>query len=237
MSYKIIGIPFCSNLLNNKEPNITPNKIKVDEIIEVDNLNKDVGLKQIEEKTKNVERSIFLGGDHSISYALVKAIKPDLLVVFDAHADLIKATATITNEDWLRALINESIIKPSNVLIIGLRNYDKQEMDFIKQNSIAFFNLDREEWFNMDDVADFIMEKIKDKQRIYLSIDIDVINGSEINANFKEPFGFSSREMLYILQRIAKLKEKVIAIDIVEAIASHDLTKKIVESIIKLFNE
>ncbi|MEM2707564.1 MAG: arginase family protein [Candidatus Pacearchaeota archaeon] len=239
MIYKVIGISFCSNLKNNREAEKNVNIIKVDEKIEVEKLDKDKGLKEIEEKIKLKEKkAIFVGGDHSITYALVKATKPNMLVIFDAHADLIRPLKTITNEDWLRALINEKILDTKNIVMIGLRNYDKKEEYFIRDNNIPCIFLDKEGIeLTLDDITDFIMEKMKEKEKIYLSIDIDFINGCEIEANFKEPFGFSSREFFYILKRISKLKEKIDFIDIVEGFASDEKTRKIIEKIIEIFNQ
>ncbi len=231
--YEVYGIPFCSNLKNDKRTNIINVYCKK---IEVDNDDKDLGMKQIEERIKNVERAIFVGGDHSISYATIKAIKPEFLVVLDAHPDLIKPLKTITNEDWLRALIDEKIIDEKDVLLVGVRSYDKREKDFIEKKNISTIFFDKF-YLNLVDITNFIMEKIKARDRVYLSIDIDVIDGSNIATTFPEPFGLSSREFLYMINRISKLKEKIFAIDVVEAITTDLLTKKIVEKIIKVFNE
>lgn len=238
MKYKVFGIGFCNNLKNNKEAEKNVDIIKVDEKIEVDKLDKDQGLKEIEKKAKNIKKAIFIGGDHSISYALIKATNPELLIIFDAHADLIKPVKTVTNEDWLRALIEEKIIDTKKIVIIGLRSYDKKEEYFIKENNISSIFLDKEGIeLSLDDISDFIMEKIKEEKNVYLSIDIDVINACEIEALFKEPFGFSSKEFFYIISRISKLKDKICFIDIVEGFASDEKTKKIIEKIIQIFNE
>ena len=231
--YKVYGIPFCCNLKNDKR--CIDIKIKCEKL-EIDNKDKDRGFKQIEEKVKKIGKGIFVGGDHSITYATIKAIKPDFVVVFDAHPDLVKPLKTITNEDWLRALIENKIINANNVLLFGIRNYDKQEKEFIKNNEISAVFLDRF-YLNIQDMTEFIMEKIKEKNKVYVSIDIDIINGNEIATSFPEPFGLSSREFLYMLSKIFKLKQKIYAIDITEAITSDEITRKIVEKIIKVFNE
>jgi agmatinase len=230
--YKVYGIPFCCNLKNDKR--VCDIRIDCEKIV-VDNEDKDKGLKQIEEKAKKIEKGIFVGGDHSITYAIVKAIKPNFLVIFDAHADLTKPLKTITNEDWLRALVEKKVIDEKDILLIGIRSYDKKEKEFIKEKGIPVVFFDKF-YLSLNEIVEFVMEKMKEKDKVYLSIDIDVINGSEIETNFPEPFGLSSREFLYIIEKISKLREKIFAIDITEAITSHELTKKIVEKTIKVFN-
>ena len=64
-------------------------------------------------------RTVFLGGDHSISYSLTRAFldfcensgKEPCLIVFDAHADCMKPVDKEfpTHEEWLRALIEISL--------------------------------------------------------------------------------------------------------------------------------
>ena len=69
--------------------------------------------------TEWVQKIIFLGGDHSISYSLGKAFfehcekenKEPCLIIFDAHADCIKPMKEPTHEEWLRALIDEGFPK------------------------------------------------------------------------------------------------------------------------------
>ena len=58
-------------------------------------------------------RTIFLGGDHSVSYPIGKAFvdysknsgKEPCLIIFDAHADCMQPMNEPTHEEWLRALI------------------------------------------------------------------------------------------------------------------------------------
>ena len=64
---------------------------------------------------KTKPKTIFIGGDHSISYPLTKAFfedckssnKEPCLIVFDAHPDCMKPMKEPTHEEWLRALIED----------------------------------------------------------------------------------------------------------------------------------
>ena len=73
------------------------------------------------------DKALFLGGDHSISYSLVKAFKDvngidSFLVVFDAHADCMdsRGMKEPTHEEWLRALIEQGF-SVENIILISTR--------------------------------------------------------------------------------------------------------------------
>jgi len=81
------------------------------------------------EMYKAKPKSIFLGGDHSISYSTCKAFldycnekeKKPCLIVFDAHADCMQPMKEPTDEEWLRALIEQGF-RSENLLLVGVRN-------------------------------------------------------------------------------------------------------------------
>ena len=74
---------------------------------------------------KTRPKTVFLGGDHSVSYPIVRAFldnvqssgKEPCLIVFDAHPDCMKPMKEPTHEEWLRALVEEGF--PSeNILLV-----------------------------------------------------------------------------------------------------------------------
>lgn len=166
-------------------------------------------------------KTIFLGGDHSISYSICKAFldyckkegKFPCLIVFDAHADCMAPMKEPTHEEWLRALV-EVGFPSENILLVGVRNIWKDEIVFLKKNNIRHINMNQ---FldNLEDTCDIIMEFTQGKET-YLSIDIDVIDPAFAPATgYLEPGGLSARQFLYVIQRINKIKN-LRAVDIVE---------------------
>src|SRR3989344_2209446 len=103
------------------------------EEIHVDNGDVEVSNKLIHENALEIfsekPKTIFIGGDHSISYSLVRAFNENCktnrreprLVVFDAHGDcmpLTKGTGNYPNhEEWLRALNEIQGFSPKNILL------------------------------------------------------------------------------------------------------------------------
>ncbi|VVB83486.1 N(1)-aminopropylagmatine ureohydrolase [uncultured archaeon] len=166
-------------------------------------------------------QTIFLGGDHSISYSTAKAFlkycksakKIPCLIVFDAHPDCMQPMKEPTHEEWLRKLIEEGFPK-ENILLVGIRNSHKDEIKFMKENKIknlSISNLTED----LRDMCDTIMEFSSGKE-LYVSIDIDVIDSVFApSTGYPEAGGLTSRQFIYLVQRIKKIKN-LRAIDIVE---------------------
>jgi len=206
------GIPLEPSLFDLEEIHVDNSNIE-----EANKLIYKNSLDIFEEKSKVV----FLGGDHSISFSTTKAFldyckkqrKEPCLIVFDAHADCMAPMKEPTHEEWLRALI-EYGFPSQNILLVGMRNVWKDETIFLKKNKIRTISIN-EFQKDLHESCDTIMEFSNGKE-LYVSIDIDVIDPSFApGTGYQEPGGFTSREFIYIAQRINKMK-KLKAVDIVE---------------------
>jgi len=167
-------------------------------------------------------KTIFLGGDHFISYSINKAFleycrkneKEPCLIIFDSHPNCMdsKEKDFPKNEEWLKSLIDEGYEK-KNILLVGIRNFSADEINFLKKNNIRFI-LMNSFLDNLHEVCDIIME-FSNKKESYVSIDMSIIDPSFApSTNYKEPGGLTSREFIYLIQRINKIKN-LRAIDIV----------------------
>ena len=235
--------------MNEEKKIIDANLLDIEEI-HLDNSNLELTNKLIYENSLEIfeakSKVIFLGGDHSISYSLTKAFfdycknservsqvhpassvnsqsKEPCLIIFDAHPDCMPvakgAKKFPTHEEWLRAAV-ESGFPPENILLIGVRNPHIKELEFLKKNNIRIITMNQ---FisNLHDTCDIIMEFSKNKEA-YLSIDIDVIDPAFAPATgYLEPGGLTSRQFIYIIQRINKIKN-LRAVDIVEINSEKD---------------
>lgn len=174
---------------------------------------------------------IFLGGDHSISYSTTKAFleycknskKKPCLIIFDSHPDLMpvsKGSEKFPNhEEWLRGLIDNGF-PCENILLVGLRNSAREEITFIKEKKIKTIPIDNL-LLDIEDMCDTIMEFSSGKE-LYVSIDIDVIDPAFAPATgYPEPGGLTSREFVYIIKRLNKVKT-LRAVDLVEINPSKD---------------
>lgn len=190
---------------------------------------------------KTQERVIFLGGDHSISYSTVKAFMKQNegagLIIFDSHADLMPTLPSPIHEDWLRTLVEKNILKPQNVLIVGLQNIDEEERKFLDEYKIGTIFAKDIFTEGHQDVCDSIMETARGWSNFYVSVDIDAIDPAFAPAvAYPEPGGFSSREILYFLQRLSLLNNFKAA-DIVEVIPKKDVNGITVKLAAKILSE
>ena len=260
---KLIKVPFSGNNPNNKDCDKAPDTI-IKELEEVyaseDNklvhpklfnvesipMNDDWELTKesiIEFISQNDDFPICLGGDHSITYPLFKAFaqkfKNPGLIVFDAHPD------TYTEEDysyfhggWLKFLVEENIAKPENIIVIGIRNPDPDEIIYMKKKKITFYTMKQIFENNVKDVCDMVMEKARKFENLYISLDIDSVDPAFApGTGCIEPGGLTSRELIYFIQRL-KLLKNLRMMDIVEVnpkIDVNNMTSKLAAKVIGEF--
>ncbi len=159
------------------------------------------------------KKIITIGGEHLISYPLIKAYSKfykDLVILhLDAHADTreVYMGQKLSHGTVFRLCLSE--IKTIKIYQLGIRSACKQEWDFIKQEPRVVtypFN-----------ILSYIEEVIKeiDNNPVYLTIDIDVLDpGYAPGTGTPEPGGIDSYELFDSLYIMEKLNIK--GIDIVE---------------------
>ena len=182
-------------------------KLNLEEIhINLDNLDEANTLINKNSETifyKN-DKSFFIGGDHSISFSILKSFKKiynnPLLIVFDSSVDVLEEERFPNNKNWLRKLINEDF---KNIVLIGARNLNKEEIEFLKENKITWIKIDllRE----IEEVCDLIMERARLSQGFYISIDLSVLEPCFAPGARAVPGGLSSNELIYFIQRLSLL--------------------------------
>jgi len=199
----------------------------------LDNSNVEEQERKIYEKAKETiknEKIFFLGGDHSISFSIGKAFldnclenrKIPCLIVFDSHADCMGPMKEPTHEEWLRALIEKGFPK-ENILLVGARNIYREEIEFLEKNRIKRVSIN-ELQNNLEEVTDMIMEFSLGKE-LYVSLDIDVLDPVFApSTGYPEAGGLTTRQLLYILSRINKIKTLKV-IDLVEIDSEGDKNK------------
>ncbi|NCN86571.1 arginase family protein [archaeon] len=169
------------------------------------------------------EKLLFLGGDHSLSYPLTRAFfdysehnsRKPCLIVFDAHPDCMEPVdrKIPTHEEWLKALIEDGF-PTKNILLVGSRNADVSELNYLKEKKIKQFTVEQL-MFELETKTDAIMEFGYGKD-VYVSIDIDAVDPAYApGTGYCEVGGISSQQFLYIVKRLSKMKN-LKAVDLVE---------------------
>ena len=191
------------------------------EEIEVNPSNLEETNENIYSKIKQLnQHAILLGGDHSITYPAFRAFisnNPDTgLIIFDAHPDCENNFHPPTHEDFVKTLVEDGILNPKNIILVGIRNWHIKEYEFLIKHNIKFYTMKEIFEKGTRDICDSIMFVAKEWPSLYLSIDIDVVDPSFApGTGYREPGGLTSRELLYFIQRLKFLKNLKIA-DIVE---------------------
>jgi len=179
----------------------------------------DGDIEKTNENIFNSKGDIFLGGDHSITYplfsAFAQAYKNPGIIIFDAHADCVTYFKPPSHEDWVNVLVNDGLVKSENVILVGVRNLYKSELEFLREKNIRFIQA-KDIFLNIEETCDFTMELAREFDGLYLSIDIDVLDPAFAPATgYLEPGGLTTRELLYFIQRLKRLKN-LKRVDLVE---------------------
>lgn len=152
---------------------------------------------------------LVLGGDHSITSAVVKAFQSKKLGILwiDSHPDLMdtyKGLKGKKESKWnhacaLRRICELDHVDLENVLIFGVRDFIPEELQFIHKNHIEVMYA--QELHKMSETA--IVERIGEKFMnipVYISFDIDVLDPAYApGTGAPIPGGISSRFLLDII--------------------------------------
>jgi arginase len=170
-------------------------------------------------------RCFFIGGDHSISYPILRAFEKaqenPLLIVFDSHSDCEVPKKVPGNQEWLRKLIEKGW-SPRNIILVSSRNLSSTEMDFLAENKLTLIKREILEE-DLAGVCDIVTERARNSGGFYISIDIDCVDPAFApGACDLEPGGLSSRELIYFIKRLSLL-ENFRGADIVEINPDRDI--------------
>jgi agmatinase len=181
------------------------------------------GWSKVAERLSQVPPAAFmtvLGGDHCTAISTLAAQSkrhPGLAVLWvDAHPDLCEYSrgGRWTCGCAMRRALDVSGIDPARVVIAGGRDYDPEELDFIRANGILLVSA-RELALDTASAAARIADRLAG-QKVHISFDIDVLDpayapGTEIPS----AGGLSTRQALELL-RTATERATLVGLDVVE---------------------
>jgi agmatinase len=163
--------------------------------------------------TNHAKFLVMLGGEHSLSLGMVKAIKEkkqDLCVLqLDAHADL---RDTYLGTKYSHACVMRRILELCPIVQVGIRSLSREEQQFLTKNNMHPF------YISTPSLEPASLEHIIDSlsDNVYISIDLDVFDPSIMPAvGTPEPGGMQWHEVLNLLRSVT-LRKCVIGFDLVE---------------------
>lgn len=163
---------------------------------------------------KDGKMPVCLGGEHTVSYGIVKAFterEGDFSVLqIDAHSDL---RDSYEGTPWSHASVMKRIweINP-HIVQTAIRAQCREERAFIVKNRIhTFYDKD------IHESADWIGRVLAAlKERVYITVDCDGIDPAIIPATgTPEPGGLTWRETVALMRNVCREKT-VIGFDVVE---------------------
>lgn len=182
--------------------------------------------KQVKIILKNGKIPGLIGGEHSITYGAINAIKDfndDFCILqIDAHHDLRKAYLGFT---YSHASVMYNAIKDysqiNKLIQVGVRDYSEAEKNLANENEkiTTFYDFDiNKQLFNdisfhkiATDIVDLLSENI------YISFDIDGLQPYLCpETGTPVPGGLSYEQIEYLFYLISKTNKKVIGFDLCE---------------------
>lgn len=185
-----------------------------------------------------------IGGDHSTTIPVLRGIDKALedplgIIHLDAHFDLcdeIDGNYLSHGSTEKRALELKNISDIRNIFFVGVRSVEAQELPFIRDKKINILKARDIRRQGVGKSLERIREKMKKFPRIYLTIDIDVLDPAYAPGTGTPQFGgLDSRELLDLLYGIFELP--IIGFDVVEVAPGLDDSKIAIFAARKIITE
>jgi agmatinase len=165
---------------------------------------------------------VFIGGEHTITLGVARSLDKNVAVVsFDAHLDLRDdyLGLTVSHTTFMRR-INEDV-KPPKILEIGTRAVCKEELDYAKEAGIDYITAHQIRKDGAKETAETIKEVLRGYEKVYVTIDMDVLDPSFVPAvPNPEPEGLDTATLLDLLEAVCD--RRVIGFDVVEVAPQYD---------------
>jgi arginase len=142
------------------------------------------------------DRPVVLGGCCCAHIGAVEALAARhgriAVVWFDAHGDLNTIESSPSGNEWatpLRMLLDSGAVDAQDVVLVGARNLDPPEEEFIAENGIAM---------GRDSVA----RAVDGTSGAYVAVDFDSLSDEEVAPFMPEPGGLSVSEAEEVLRDV-----------------------------------
>ena len=196
----------------------------------------EVGARVGVEAGKGTCRFVAVGGDHSITLPLLRALHAKYneklaLIHFDAHFDTYPMAwgNEYHHGSFLRHAIQEGLVEPTACLQIGIRGpFNAQEDElFVKEHGVLSFTTEdvkRKQLSGFSEVLQSFVKKIKSRP-VHLTFDIDVLDPAYAPGTGTPVMGgLTSYEVQSLLREIKKAlpSRQVVSADLVEVSPPYD---------------
>ena len=147
------------------------------------------------------ERPLVLGGDCCSHIGAIEGLAARQgrvsVVWLDAHGDLNTPESSPSGNVWgmpLRMLLDSGAIEAADVALVGARNLDPPEEEFIRESGLRVGE-------------EGIAQALEGSGCTYVALDVDVLEPSEMSVFMPEPGGPSRQEVERILRSVSGQRE------------------------------
>ncbi len=164
---------------------------------------------------------LFIGGDHSITFPLYRAVKeklgenPLLIINIDAHYDIRDwSEKSITSGTPFKRIMDFGLAEPSDIIEIGIRPMSNSPQLEERAKGMHIFTIDEVKERGIEAILDEV-RGLAGNRPIYFTFDMDAMEGGCCpGSSAAHPYGLSMEEALRIVETVSGMN--VIAMDIVE---------------------
>ena len=172
-------------------------------------------------------RCVCVGGDHSISLPLLRAVArkhgPVSLIQFDAHNDLWDEYfgSKYSHGTPFRRAFEEGLLKDGSVLQVGLRGqvYSEEDFDFAREHKVKMVTAEE---FHRQGIAAVqkLLRTFRGKA-VYVTLDIDVVDPAYApGTGTPQVGGLTSMHILELVRALRGLQ--IVGCDLVEVSPPYD---------------
>ncbi len=175
---------------------------------------------------------IVLGGDHSITFPVVRALDKDVtLIHFDAHLDTWNGEpGNLDHASWVNRAAQLPHVK--KIVQIGMRGLANDEESIGNARKIGTKIITSEEIHRKG--VDSALAQVPQSENIYITLDVDVMDPTLApGTGTLEPDGLSFREIDELLKGVAG-KGKLVGFDIVEVNPYRDPSGRTAQTAVRL---
>ena len=218
----------------NHETRINPfNLCKVADVgnIDLQVFSLDAGINRIEEYYHQVMDvgvvPLAIGGDHSITYPILKVIgrdQPVGLIHIDAHCDTMGAVdgTKFHHGGPFRQAVLDGVLDPGRTIQIGIRGSAEPLWEFSSESGMTVIHIEDIQKMGMDAVIEKARQVVGDGLT-YVSFEVDSLDPSFApGTGTPEVGGLTTREAMQLLRGLQGIK--IIGGDVVEVAPEYDPT-------------
>ena len=172
-------------------------------------------------------RPLSVGGDHSITYPILKALGRDTpvgLVHIDAHCDTMGAFdgSKFHHGGPFRLAVLEGVLDPERTIQIGIRGSSNMFWEFSHESGMSVVSMEEFTQAGVAAIADRA-RAVVGAGRVYVSVDVDGFDPAFApGTGTPEVGGLTPREGLALLRALGGLD--IVGADVVEVAPQYDPT-------------